>query len=186
MVWRKLKGWKEKLLSQAEREILIKAVTQSIPTYAMSCFKLPIRLCQELEAMIRKFWWGYNLDQTKICWVGWKSLCHSKGRGGMGFRELRKFNDALLGNQVCQLLQDSNSLFHRVFKAKFFPNGTILDANPTKKGSYAWQSIIKARDVIQKGAVWRVGDGRSIRIWNQRWLLDENHRKIISNSSDPI
>uniref|UniRef100_A0A2N9I7N0 Reverse transcriptase zinc-binding domain-containing protein n=2 Tax=Fagus sylvatica TaxID=28930 RepID=A0A2N9I7N0_FAGSY len=80
----------------------------------------------------------------------------------MGFRELRKFNDALLGNQVCQLLQDSNSLFHRVFKAKFFPNGTILDANPTKKGSYAWQSIIKARDVIQKGAVWRVGDGSKV------------------------
>ena len=40
-VWSKLKGWKEKLISQAGREILTKAVAQAIPTYAMRSFKLP-------------------------------------------------------------------------------------------------------------------------------------------------
>jgi hypothetical protein len=37
-VWSKLKGWKEKLISQAGREILIKSVAQTLPTYAMNCF----------------------------------------------------------------------------------------------------------------------------------------------------
>ena len=54
-VWSKLQGWKEKLLSQAGREILLKAVVQAIPTFAMSCFKLPGGLCDEIEALIRKF-----------------------------------------------------------------------------------------------------------------------------------
>ena len=54
-IWKKLKGWKEKLLSQAGREILIKAVIQAIPTYAMSCFKLPKGLIKEIETLVRKF-----------------------------------------------------------------------------------------------------------------------------------
>ena len=57
-IWKKLKGWKEKLLSQVGREILIKAVIQAIPTYTMSCLKLPKGLIRDIETLIRKFWWG--------------------------------------------------------------------------------------------------------------------------------
>ena len=54
-VWRRLQGWKEKLLSQAGREVLIKAVIQAIPTYAMSCFKFPAGLCDDLCSMANRF-----------------------------------------------------------------------------------------------------------------------------------
>ena len=57
-VWAKIQGWKEKLLSQAGKEVMIKAVIQSIPTYSMSVFKLPVGLCKDIEAMVWKFWWG--------------------------------------------------------------------------------------------------------------------------------
>ena len=40
-VWKKLLGWKGKLLSKARKEVLIKAVAQSIPTYMMGVFQLP-------------------------------------------------------------------------------------------------------------------------------------------------
>ena len=50
---RKLSGWKEKILSIRTKEIL----AQVIPTYIMSCFQLPKVLCDELEGMMRRFWW---------------------------------------------------------------------------------------------------------------------------------
>ena len=52
--WNKLQGWKEKLLSQAGREVLLKVVVQAIPTFAMGCFKLPSGLLNDIEMMIRK------------------------------------------------------------------------------------------------------------------------------------
>ena len=51
-IGQKLAGWKGKLLSMGGKEILIKAVTQAIPTYTMSCFQLPQSLCDDLESMM--------------------------------------------------------------------------------------------------------------------------------------
>ena len=52
-VWRKIQGWEGKLLSQTGREVLIKSVIQAIPTYTLGCFKIPMGLCNEIEAMIK-------------------------------------------------------------------------------------------------------------------------------------
>lgn len=52
---KKLARWKEKLLSKVGKEILIKAVAQAIPTYTMSCFKIPNSLCEKLTGMIKNF-----------------------------------------------------------------------------------------------------------------------------------
>ena len=54
-VWKKLSNWKEKMLSMGGKEILIKVVTQAIPTYTISCFQLPKGLCKDLERMERNF-----------------------------------------------------------------------------------------------------------------------------------
>ena len=151
-VWKKLQGWKEKLLSVTSREVLIKAVIQAIPTYTMSCFKLQKGLIKELEVLIRKFWWGYTDDSKKVHWVSWERLCKAKEVDGMGFKEIEKFNDALLTKQVWRLMHNPDTLCFRVFKARFFPNCSILDAKESNFGSYAWKSILGARDVIKR--VW--------------------------------
>lgn len=163
-VWNKLQGWKKQLLYQARREVLLKVVVQDIPNFAMSYFKLPISLCHEIEMLIRNFWWGQQGEQQKIHWKSREVLCKLKSFGGLGFKDLLKFNKAILAKRVWLLLSDQSSLFYRVFKAKYFPQGSVSDAKISLR-SYAWQSSLKARSVVSDGLLWRVGDGSSIRVY---------------------
>ena len=66
MVGKKLSRWKEKILSMGRKEILIKVVTQAIPTYTMSCFQLPKGLCEDLE---KNIWWGQRDQEAKMAMV---------------------------------------------------------------------------------------------------------------------
>ena len=98
-VGRKITGWKGKLLPNAGREILIKVVAQATPTYTMSCFKIPNSLYKDLNFIMSNFWWGQKDKERNMAWISWKKLCISKDRGGMGFRDLRASNLALLAKQ---------------------------------------------------------------------------------------
>ena len=142
---------------------------QAIPTFAMSYFKLPVTLCNDIEQLIRKFWWGHQGNQRKIHWSKWSTLCLPKDLGCMGFKELQKFNDAMLAKQVWRLLENKNSLFHRFSMKFFFPNGNIFTTKEGN-GSFAWKSILIGREVIKKGVIWRVGNDKNILIYQDRWL----------------
>ena len=105
-VWKRIKGWKEKLLSKAGKETLIKAVAQSIPSYAMSCFDLTKSLCDEMRGMICRYWWAQQDKENKMHWVSWEEMCRRKEEGGIGCRDLHLFNLAMLARQCWRILQN--------------------------------------------------------------------------------
>ena len=78
------------------------------------------------------------------------------------------------------MINNTDSLCHRVFKARFFPDCSILDAKESSSGSYAWKSIIGARDVIRKGMVWRIGNGKNVWIKEDKWLPVNSNCSTIS------
>ena len=159
---------------------MIKSILQALPTFTMNCFKLPRSLCKDIESLIRKFWWGYRGDQRKTHWLAWNKLCLPKSQGGLGFRDIENFNLALLGKQVWRLLHNRDSLFYKVFKARFFPSCSIMDDGVKTTRSFVWQSILKARHVIAAGSSWRIRDGRSVLIRGDRWLPGPHCNNILS------
>ena len=93
-------GWKERYISKAGREILIKTVAQAIPTYSMSLFKLPRSICDNINSLVARYWWGQNQEERKIHWIKWSIMCNSKMKGGTGFKDLHAFNLAMLAKQA--------------------------------------------------------------------------------------
>ena len=169
-VCQRLKGWKEKFLSVQGKEILLKAVAQAIPSYAMSVFKLPKGICKAITDDISSFWWGDGEEKRKMHWFAWWKMCVPKKKGGMGFRDLHSFNLAMLAKQCWRLIQNPDSLCARVLSAKYYPDRNVLKAGPKKGSSFTWQSILKGLDTLKKGYIWRIGSGEHVNIWSDPWL----------------
>ena len=130
--------------------------------------------------MIRNFWWGQRQDESKIAWVSWEKMCKAKSKGGMGFRNLQAFNLAMLAKQGWRLLSNPDSLCAKVFKARYYPNSDVLNSKLGCSPSYTWRNIFKGLEVIWKGTRWRVGNGRLIHIWEDKWLPSPTTYKVIS------
>ncbi|KAH9669444.1 reverse transcriptase domain-containing protein [Citrus sinensis] len=123
--------FKLKVVSKHEsggKEVLIKAVAQAVPAYAMSVFKLPVGTCNDIHKVIARYWWGSKEDKRAIHWASWHKLSQAKSRGGLGFRDLSSFNQALVAKQGWRIIQNSNSLVAKVLQAKYFKHGNFLKA----------------------------------------------------------
>lgn len=67
-------------------------------------------------------------------------------------------------------MQEPNSVAATILKAKYFPHSSFLEALLGTKPSFAWMSIYNAKELLSKGLLWRVGDGRLIKVWGEKRL----------------
>jgi hypothetical protein len=163
-------GLSDRPLSRFGNEVLLKAVIQAIPTYVMSCFQLPVGTCEEMRKIIANQWWGFKDGKRKMHWKSWDWLSSPKDLGGLGFRDMEIFNQAMLGRQCWRMITEPNSLCARVLKGRYFPNGDFWTALCPRSASYTWRSIIYGRSLLERGIIWRIGNGATIRIKQDRWI----------------
>lgn len=144
---------------QGGKEVLIKSVAQWIPTSIMSVFKLPLGWYDDLDQMNRNYLWGSKKCKRKAHWKSWGHLLKPKSRGGIGFRDLRLFNQALLARQAWRLLMFPGSLCARALHAKYYPNGNFEDTVFAGNPSSLWLGISRGLDLLKKGLIWRIRNG---------------------------
>ncbi|XP_030479464.2 uncharacterized protein LOC115696715 [Cannabis sativa] len=180
-----LNVWNSKLFSKAGKEVLLKAVIQAIPSYAMSCFRLPVSICHKIEKLMAQFWWGSMGKGSKIHWKSWNHLCVSKFFGGLGFRSLVHHNQAMLAKQAWHIYSNPNSLLFVVLKAKYFHHSTFLDADLGHTPSFTWRSVLWGRDLLKKGLLWKVGNGETIRTVEDFWVPEVRKIQYKAGCSPP-
>ncbi|KAE8661043.1 hypothetical protein F3Y22_tig00116939pilonHSYRG00032 [Hibiscus syriacus] len=92
-----------------------------------------------------------------IHWCKWSDLCNLKEDGGLGFRDMAKFNVSILAKQGCRIFMTPTTLVGR---------------------------LLRAKGLLEKGFRWKVGSGTAISIWNDYWLPGAVPRQISTPRRD--
>lgn len=169
-VSQKLQGWKSKPISRAGKVTLLKTAAQSIPNFWMNLMLIPPDICNAIQRMMNGYWWESGSEKKGIRWMKWERMCTSKEEGGLGFRELKQFNLAMLAKQGWRLVNNDNPLVTNMMKARYFPNGDFLNATLGENPSYMWRSILSAQEFVKQGCRKRIGNGDSTKVWKVPWL----------------
>lgn len=90
------------------------------------------------------------------------------------------FNQALLARQAWRLLDSPDSLCAQVLKAKYYPNGSLIDTTFTGNASPGWKGVEYGLELLKQGLIWRIGNGKSVKIWRDPWLQREFSRRLIT------
>lgn len=133
-----------------KKEIMLQSVALAMPVYSMSCFKLPKGVISEIDSLLMNYWWSRDSEKRGIPWISWKRLQYSKRDGGLGFKDLEKFNDALLAKQAWRIINNPDSLFARIMKARYFKDCFVLDAKERPYQSYGWSSLLVGIALLKK------------------------------------
>lgn len=84
-------------------------------------------------------------------------------------------------------MHNLSCLLAKVLQSIYFEVGEFLEADLSTRPSFAWRSILYGRELMVKGLVKRVGNGKSILVWNDEWIKDNgNRRPLMKNSITDI
>lgn len=169
-----MQAWSNRELSKARKLVLIKTAAQTIPNFWLSLFLIPESICDEVERKLNACLWGRD-GVRGIKWITWKKLCVPKECGGLGLKELRKFNIAMLAKQSWRLLTEANPLVSAVMKARYYPRTELLEAKLGSNPSYMWRGIFSSLEILKKGVRRKIGNGENTLVWGDLWLPDMLH-----------
>jgi len=124
-----------------------------------------------MEALQRNFLWGPFGSDFKFHLVRWNMVKQTFSIGGLGVKDLRLFNEALLGKWLWRFLNEKGNLWREVVAIKY--GTTNFGWYPSRSnGSYGcslWRYISEGWESFFRHFSFEVGDGTTISFWHNQW-----------------
>ena len=172
---RRLAGWKRIYLSKGGCLTLIKSTLSNLLTYFLSLFPIPADVAHRIEKIQRNFLWETSEEVTKFHLVKWDMVCNPYSHGGLAIKNLRRFNEALLGKWLWRFGVDRDAFWRKVIMVKYgsLDSGWMSKAPSGLHGVGLWKFIQSRWANFSKFVTFEVGDGSLIRFWVDVWCGEE-------------
>ncbi|GAU50216.1 hypothetical protein TSUD_29020 [Trifolium subterraneum] len=87
---------------------------------SLKTLDIPDATVNGIEKMLNSFWWvGGNNNNRGIRWLSWERLTCAKVEGGLGFRDFKVFNMAMVAKQGWKIITRPETLVGKIFKARW-------------------------------------------------------------------
>lgn len=150
----RLSSWKTTSFSLAGRSTLVSAVSSAIPNYTMQTAHFPSNVCDALDKQNRSFLWGSTEEHRRTHLVAWEEVCKEKKHGGLGMRNARCQNNALLMKLGWGLVKKRDALWVRIIRDKYKCGEDLIPhINSTSSGSNVWTGIKRTWDKVCDGII---------------------------------
>jgi hypothetical protein len=103
-----------------------------------------------MEKPIRAFLWASTRNKTKYYLVSWNRIYKSKSKGGLGIKNLTKFNISL----ICKWwwkLKDGDGPWEDFMWRKYLRNAGIYSATHKQRDSPLWSDMLHIKDIYLCG-----------------------------------
>ncbi len=168
---KRLAGWRAASLSRGGRLVLLNSVLSSIPSYFGSVFRFPIWVCNSIDWIRRGFFWNGKILRNEFhCLVRWNNVCRPKKVGGLGIRDLRSFNAALLMKGLRNFYHSQSLPWVRLLAQKHYKFRAPASCTRAPVGSCPlWTGILFTSSAFHSSISFSLVDGSLASFWNSCW-----------------
>ncbi|GAV87812.1 hypothetical protein CFOL_v3_31238 [Cephalotus follicularis] len=156
-------------------------------TFWCSTFLLPTITLRDYEKVLRDFLWG-GPSRAK---VKWKEVCKPLQEGGLGIKDMKTWNKALLLKQIWQVLVDQ-SIWTKWCHAYLLHNCNFWTAPLRGLLSRSWRQMLRLRPLAREHLIYECGNGEQFSLWIDPWLQAKSvhalygHRVIYDTGLDKM
>jgi hypothetical protein len=165
----KLGCWKGKLLSYGDRLVLINSVLTSLPMFMLSFLQVPVGVRKRLDFYRSRFFWQSDETKKKYRLTKWNIICRPRDQGGLGIEVLELKNRCLLSKWLFKILHEEGT-WQEILCNKYLSTKTLAQVEVKPTDSQFWKGLMEVRDDFFRRGRFVVGNGNTIRFWEDKWL----------------
>ncbi|KAL0461555.1 UNVERIFIED_CONTAM: hypothetical protein Slati_0043100 [Sesamum latifolium] len=164
----RIRGWGGLSLSFAARVKLIKSVLMTMNVYWAMAFILPKGIIRKIKKRLWAFLWKgvSNVGYPK---VAWSQVCKPVTEGGMGVREIRALNLAMMSRRLWDVVTRNRASFWVQWIYHFRLHDKTVWTKSANTGSWGWRKMIRLRDASLSHVLYYIGDGGTLSLWQDPW-----------------
>lgn len=144
-------------------------------------FEIPRSITIELGRLFKDFLWNRGEKRRGRAKVAWKDICRPKDQGGLGLRDLGKLNELFLIKHIWNLITDKDTIWVEWIKTIRLKGKSFWEVGQCRQASWMWNHLLELRETVRNSIWVKIGDGRNVSIWQDKWCSEGPLCKFLSN-----